>query len=58
MTRLKDVLEYAVVYEIPHFIEPTHSEWFIELMGKHYPVWREATAEPNELPLASAILAE
>lgn len=58
MTRLKHVLEYAVVHEIPQFTEPTHSEWFIELLRKHDPVWNEATAEPNELPLASNVLAE
>ena len=58
MTRLKDVLEQALVDEIPHFIEPTHSKWFIEPLGNHCSVWNEATAEPNELPLASAVLAE
>ena len=33
--------------------EPTHSERFVALMTKHYPGWREARAELNELPLAA-----
>lgn len=50
----KDLLEYVVVHEMLHLIEPTHSERFIELMSKHCPAWREARAELNELPLAAA----
>lgn len=47
----KDLLEYVVVHEMLHLIEPTHSERFLSLMGKYYPAWREARAELNELPL-------
>ncbi len=32
-----------------------HSEGFIALLQKHYPTWREARAELNELPLAADI---
>jgi len=49
----KDLLEYVVVHEMLHVIAPTHSEQFLALMSKHYPTWREARAELNELPLAS-----
>ena len=49
----KDLLEYVVVHEMLHLIAPTHSEQFLALMGKHYPAWREARTELNELPLAS-----
>lgn len=49
----KDLLEYVVVHEMLHLIEPTHSPRFIELLDKHYPNWREARAELNELPLAA-----
>jgi len=49
----KDLLEYVVVHEMVHLIEPRHSEGFIALMKKHYPSWREARAELNELPLAA-----
>ena len=50
----KDLLEYVVVHEMLHLVEPTHSERFIGIMSKHYPAWREARAELNELPLAAA----
>jgi len=49
----KDLLEYVVVHEMLHLIEPTHSEKFLAMMSKHYPSWREARAELNELPLSA-----
>lgn len=49
----KDLLEYVVVHEMAHLIEATHSERFLVLLNKHYPTWREARAELNELPLAA-----
>ncbi len=49
----KDLLEYVVVHEMLHLIAPTHSEQFLRLLGKHYPSWREARAELNELPLGA-----
>lgn len=49
----KDLLEYVVVHELVHLLEPKHSERFLGLMDKHYPTWREARAELNELPLGS-----
>jgi predicted metal-dependent hydrolase len=51
----KDLLEYVVVHEMLHLLEPTHSERFITLLSKHYPSWREARAELNELPLGAAV---
>jgi len=49
----KDLLESVVVHEMLHLVAPTHSEQFLTLMTKHYPSWREARAELNELPLAA-----
>jgi len=49
----KDLLEYVIVHEMAHLIEPTHNERFIALLQKHYPTWREARTELNELPLAA-----
>ena len=49
----KDLLEYVVVHEMAHLIEPTHSERFVALLEKHYPTWRDARVELNELPLAT-----
>jgi predicted metal-dependent hydrolase len=54
----KDLLEYVVVHEMVHLLEPTHSERFVAILQRHYPTWREARAELNELPLASEIWKE
>jgi hypothetical protein len=43
----------VVVHEMLHLIEPTHSERFVALLALHYPTWREARVELNELPLAA-----
>ncbi len=51
----KDLLEYVVIHEMVHLIAPTHSEQFLALIGRHYPSWREARAELNELPLGAAV---
>lgn len=53
VTKPKDLLEYVIVHEMVHLIEPTHSERFLTILGKHCPTWREARAELNELPLAA-----
>lgn len=49
----KDLIEYVVMHEIIHLIEPTHSDRFMEILMKHFPNWREARAELNELPLTA-----
>jgi predicted metal-dependent hydrolase len=49
----KDLLEYVIVHEMIHLIEPRHSERFMSLLAKHYRTWREARAELNELPLGA-----
>ena len=49
----KDLVEYVVVHEMVHLIEPTHSDRFISILTDHYPSWRESRAELNELPLAA-----
>ena len=54
----KDLLEYVVVHEMAHLVEPTHSERFVALMTRHYPAWRVARAELNELPLAAEVWKE
>lgn len=53
VTKPKDLLEYVVLHEMVHLIEPKHSERFLALMTKYYPAWQEARAELNELPLAA-----
>lgn len=51
----KDLLEYVIVHEMVHLLEPTHSERFLTILQKHYPTWREARAELNELPLGAEV---
>jgi len=47
----KDLLEYVVVHEMAHLLEPNHSERFVAILDAHYPAWRDARAELNALPL-------
>ncbi|MGC9963945.1 MAG: SprT family zinc-dependent metalloprotease [Syntrophobacteraceae bacterium] len=54
----KDLLEYVIVHEMVHLLEPTHNDRFIAILGKHYPTWREARAELNELPLTAEVWKE
>lgn len=49
----RDLLEYVVIHELLHLIEPTHSERFVRLLDTYYPTWRDARSELNELPLAA-----
>ena len=49
----KDLLEYVIVHELAHLLEPTHSDCFVSILDQHYPTWREARAELNELPLSA-----
>ena len=48
----RDLLEYVVVHEMAHLIEPTHSDHFLAILDEHIPTWREARAELNALPLS------
>ncbi len=47
----KNLLEYVVVHELIHLLEPSHNERFVALLDQYYPTWREATAELNRTPL-------
>jgi predicted metal-dependent hydrolase len=49
----KDLLEYVVVHEMVHLLEPSHNERFLSVLGLHWPQWRESRAELNSLPLGS-----
>lgn len=54
----KDLLEYVIVHEMVHLLEPTHSDRFVALLDAHFPSWREARAELNELPLTAEVWKE
>lgn len=49
----KDLLEYVIVHEMLHLIERTHNGRFVALLQEHYPAWRNAREELNELPLSA-----
>lgn len=51
----RDLLEYVVVHEMLHLTEPTHGRRFVELVSRHYPAWREARRELNELPVGAEV---
>ncbi|MCH6256544.1 M48 family metallopeptidase [Puniceicoccaceae bacterium K14] len=47
----KICLEYLVVHEMVHLIEPTHNERFVGLMDLHLPNWRITRNVLNDLPV-------
>ena len=51
----KMALEFVVVHELLHFIEPRHSRAFFEMMDWHLPNWRVTRQKLNELPLSFSI---
>jgi predicted metal-dependent hydrolase len=46
-----ECLEYIVVHELVHLIEPTHNDRFIALMNQFMPKWRMYKDELNRLPV-------
>lgn len=44
-------LEYIVVHEMIHLLEPTHNHKFRQLMQLHYPNWQQARNLLNRLPV-------
>ena len=47
-----ECLEYVIVHELVHLIEPTHNQKFIALMDKFMPQWRQFRDELNRQPLS------
>lgn len=46
-----ECLEYIVVHELVHLIEPTHNERFSALMDLYLPHWHHLRAQLNRLPV-------
>lgn len=46
-----ECLEYVVVHELIHMLEPSHNERFIKLMDQHMPKWRSHQQLLNSLPV-------
>jgi predicted metal-dependent hydrolase len=47
----KECLEYIVVHEMTHLLEPTHNARFIALMDRFMPSWRLRRDHLNRLPV-------
>jgi predicted metal-dependent hydrolase len=47
----KDCLEYIVVHEMTHLLEPTHNARFIATMDRVMPDWRLRRDQLNQLPV-------
>lgn len=47
----KECLEYIVVHEMTHLLEPTHNARFIVTMDRFMPNWRLRRDQLNELPV-------
>ena len=47
--RPRDLLEYIVVHELLHLLEPSHGPRFRCLLGQHLPAWRELRDRLNRL---------
>lgn len=46
-----ECLEYLVVHEMAHLLEPTHNQRFVALMDQFMPKWQFYRAELNRLPV-------
>ena len=44
-------LEYVIVHELMHLLEPSHNSRFVSLMSQHLPNWRAYRDELNHLPV-------
>lgn len=47
-----DCIEYIVVHELVHLIEPVHGDRFVELVEQFLPDWRSRRRRLNAAPLA------
>ena len=49
------LLEYVVVHEMAHLLEPGHGDGFVSLMDRFLPAWRLRQADLNSYPLAQEV---
>ena len=50
----KECLEYIVLHEMVHFLEPTHNARFVALMDRFMPKWQFCRQRLNRLPVRHA----
>lgn len=48
----RECLEYVIVHELVHLLDPSHNARFVSLMDKFMPQWRQHRDELNRIPLA------
>jgi predicted metal-dependent hydrolase len=46
-----ECLEYIVVHELAHLLEPTHNERFSSIMEMYLPQWQHLRKQLNRLPV-------
>jgi predicted metal-dependent hydrolase len=46
-----ECLEYIVIHEMLHLLEPTHNAHFLALMDRFLPPWKQCRAALNRLPV-------
>jgi hypothetical protein len=49
-----ECLEYVVVHELIHMLEPSHNGRFVALMDRFMPQWKFYREELNRLPVSHA----
>lgn len=47
----RECLEYLVVHELAHLLEPTHNARFVALMDRYMPKWQHYRQVLNRLPV-------
>ncbi len=47
----RECLEYIVVHELVHLLEPTHNTRFVALMDQFMPKWQSRRSSLNRLPV-------
>jgi predicted metal-dependent hydrolase len=48
-----ECLEYVIVHELVHLLEPSHNQRFIAFMDLFMPAWRLYSSELNRLPIGN-----
>ncbi|NOJ92353.1 M48 family metallopeptidase [Corallococcus coralloides] len=48
-----ECMEYVLVHELAHLIEPTHGDRFRSIMDKHLPQWKHLRDELNRTPVGT-----
>lgn len=50
-----ECLDYVALHEVAHFVVPSHSERFIDMLDQHMPGWRTVRDRLNEGPLPATM---